>query len=175
MKKILITFVCVMLCGIGAVYAQIGFAKNKLYNVIPAGYVESVMGYKSGDDKAALQKQDVTDPLQQWLVSNLSGSFRFINPFENKAIHARTDNTLGITENNGSDESQLWTLRKKGEYVQIIPTNTPELIVAYREDGKLMQCNPYLLQTFSDGEEYGYRKGSRCQELSERYSWICRI
>ena len=137
MKKILITFVCVMLCGIGAVYAQIGFAKNKLYNVIPAGYVESVMGYKSGDDKAALQKQDVTDPLQQWLVSNLSGSFRFINPFENKAIHARTDNTLGITENNGSDESQLWTLRKKGEYVQIIPTNTPELMVAYREGGKL--------------------------------------
>lgn len=35
-----------------------------------------------------------------------------MNPFDNQALHARTDNSLGVTENNGSDESQLWTVKK---------------------------------------------------------------
>ena len=137
MKKVLVTLVCIWLCAFGAAHAQVGFAKNRLYNVIPADVAEWAMGYKPGDATASLLKLDAADRAQQWMVSNLSSSFRFINPFDNKAVHARTDNSLGITDNNGSDESQLWTIRPKGKYMQIFPTNSPELVMAYGGDGKL--------------------------------------
>lgn len=78
------------------------------------------------------------DKLQQWSVTNLSGSFCFINPFENKAIHATGDNTLGITENNGSDESQLWIIKKSGKFLQIYPSNSPDLILACQQNGRLV-------------------------------------
>lgn len=126
-----------MVCSLGMAYAQVGFAKNKLYNVIPADRAEWTMGYRPGEAKACLLKRDAINRAQQWMVSNLSSSFRFINPFDNKAVHARADNSLGITDNNGSDESQLWTIRQKGKYMQLFPTNSPELIVAYDGNGQL--------------------------------------
>lgn len=137
MKKVLISFVSLLICAFTAVQAQVGFAKNKLYNVIPAGKVQNALGYKQGSSEIILLRLNVEDKMQQWTVSNLSSSFRFINPFDNKAIYARTDNSLGITENNGSDESQLWTIRQKDKFLQIFPTNSPDLILSCNSEGKL--------------------------------------
>lgn len=137
MKKVLISFVSLLICAFTAVQAQVGFAKNKLYNVIPAEKVQNALGYKQGSSDIILLRLNVENKMQQWTVSNLSSSFRFINPFDNKAIYARTDNSLGITENNGSDESQLWTIRQKDKFLQIFPTNSPDLILSCDSEGKL--------------------------------------
>ena len=81
---------------------------------MPVGQTEKALSYQEGTAQAVLLPLSAKDSLQQWSVTDLSGSFRFITPFANKAIHAKADRTPGITENNGSDESQLWTLRKQG-------------------------------------------------------------
>ena len=52
-------------------------------------------------------------------------------------MYARVDNVLGVTDNNGSDESQLWTVKQKGDAVLIIPTNTPELMLVCNPQGAL--------------------------------------
>ncbi|WP_300812017.1 glycoside hydrolase family 2 TIM barrel-domain containing protein [uncultured Bacteroides sp.] len=148
MRRIFLSLVCMLVCAVGAVQAQVGFANDKLYNVVPAGRGGSVVGYRSGSTEAVLMKRNDGDQLQQWTVTSLSGSFRFINPFENKSFHVKTDKTLGITENNGSDESQLWSIVQKGDRVQIVPSNSPSLILACNKSGRLV-----LLDKNSSGNE----------------------
>ncbi len=136
MKRILL--LCLLTCIVGTLQAQVKFAKDKLYNIVPAGQTDKAVSYKSGTTQAILVSLDGKDQQQQWSVTDLSGSFRFITPFENKAIHAKADNTPGITENNGSDESQLWTIRKQGKSYQLIPSNAMSLMLTCDASGKLL-------------------------------------
>ena len=137
MKRLSSLFLLLLLCAAGILQAQVKFDKNKCYNLIPVSHNGQAIGYRTGNDLSVLKPADADDRLQQWSISLLSGSYRFINPFENKALHARSDKKLGITENNGSDESQLWTLKKKGKYMQLIPSNGMELLLACDKDGHL--------------------------------------
>ena len=118
--------------------AQVSFAKDKLYLLSLAGKSEQVIAYEAGQVTPKLVKQRNKQKVQQWSITGLSGSFRFMNPFDNLALHARTDNQLGVTENNGSDESQLWTVTRKGDFYQITPTNTPKLMLACTGQGELV-------------------------------------
>ena len=136
MKRILL--LCLLTCIVGTLQAQVKFAKDKLYNIVPAGQTDKAVSYKSGTTQAILVSLDGKDQQQQWSVTDLSGSFRFITSFENKAIHAKADNTPGITENNGSDESQLWTIRKQGKSYQLIPSNAMSLMLTCDASGKLL-------------------------------------
>lgn len=138
MWRLIVCMLCLSLWIVEEGYAQVGFSKNCLYNVFPAACPTQVLAYKEGGKAILLVAPDAKSRYQQWGVSNLSSSFRFINPFENRAIHATTDNTIEVTDNNGSDESQLWTIRKKGEYMQIILSNTPHLILSCNEQGQLL-------------------------------------
>lgn len=53
------------------------------------------------------------DQKQQWNINELSGSCRFVNVFEDKALRADVDHkALVVTEVNGSDEAQLWSIQK---------------------------------------------------------------
>ena len=137
MKKILISLACIFVWALSVAGAQIDFAKDKLYNIAPAGQKGKVIGYKAGGGEALLVKQRAADQLQQWALSNLSGSFRILNPFENKALHNKAGQAVGITENNGSDESQLWIVRENGKFVQIFPSNSPDLIMVCNKSGQL--------------------------------------
>ena len=101
MRNILICLIYVWVSAVCTAHAQVGFARNKLYNIVPVNYSGKAVGYDPDSKRVVLSVSNDADKLQQWSVTNLSGSFRFINPFENKAIHATGDNTLGITENNG--------------------------------------------------------------------------
>lgn len=136
-KKISFLFFVLLVCAVGALQAQVNFDKNKCYNLIPAAHAGKAVSYQTGNAFPTLRQTDGKDLSQQWGISNLSGSFRFINPFDNKALHARSDNRLGITENNGSDESQLWTLRPQGRYVQIVPSNSMNLLLTCDAKGQL--------------------------------------
>ena len=135
MKKCFLYLLVMSLCmlAFGEAYAQ-----NARFS--PVNNPDKAIGYDSGKVVVVLKKADNNDKLQQWTVSKLAGSVRLINPYTNKAVHVRTDYLLGIAENNGSDESQLWTIRKKGKYIQLIPTNSPDLILV-STSGKLQLQN----------------------------------
>lgn len=135
-RNVFFSLVVLLALAAGRLSAQATFAKDKLYQVCSVKYPGKVLGYKSGSATAALVGQEHTDSFQQWGISGLSGSFRFINPFENRSLHARADKALGVTENNGSDESQLWMLVPAGEAVLLVPTNSPELALSISAAGK---------------------------------------
>ncbi|MCM1310031.1 MAG: DUF4981 domain-containing protein [Bacteroides sp.] len=67
-----------------------------------------------------------------WTLTKLSGSWRIINPLTNMAL--RDDaGKVGIGENNGSDEAQLWTITPaagKDKYT-LTPTNNSKLSWKY--------------------------------------------
>ena len=126
-RNIILSLVLLLAFVAGSVSAQTNFAKDKLYQVCSVKYPGKVLGYKSGQSTAVLVGKETSDKFQHWGVAGLSGSYRFINPFENRSLHARTDKALGITENNGSDESQLWILEPVGDALLLVPANSPEL------------------------------------------------
>ncbi len=82
------------------------------------------------DDKAALVRPDAAALSQYWTLTELSGSWRLINPFANVALRSESA-SVGVGENNGSDEAQLWTITAAagGKYT-LIPTNRPQLAAA---------------------------------------------
>ena len=138
-KQSLFYFLMLVLLGTLNVGAKVKFDKNKLYRVSPVVMQYKVVGIQ--DASLALIASSVNDENTNWEISDLSGSYRFINPFVDLAIHANVDNTARITEKNGSDESQLWTVIKKGNHYQLVPTNFPQLIMACNANGKLVMLN----------------------------------
>ena len=76
-----------------------------------------------------LTKQNDNNANQHFTLNELSGSWRMINPFTNKAIRTQGD-ALTLGENNGSDEAQLWKVVADGQYVNLIPTNRPTMAAA---------------------------------------------
>ena len=168
MRNIFVCLMCVWVCAVCTVHAQVGFARNKLYNIVPVNHPGKVLGYDAGSQRVLLNNSNEADKLQQWSITNLSGSFRFINPFENKAVHAKGDNTLGITENNGSDESQLWLVKKNGKYLQIFPSNSPELILSCSSNGQFILVDKTKFVTNS--ETYFYINVSKVAMPAENVS-----
>lgn len=62
-----------------------------------------------------------------WAISELSGSWRIINPFARMALRA-DGSSLELGEPNGSDESQLWKITPAGNNgYYISPANDPSL------------------------------------------------
>lgn len=168
MKKILICLIYVWVSAVCTAHAQVGFARNKLYNIVPVNYSGKAVGYDPDSKRVVLSVSNDADKLQQWSITNLSGSFRFINPFENKAIHATGDNTLRITENNGSDESQLWIIKKSGKFLQIYPSNSPDLILACQQKGRLVLVDK--VKFLNNPETYFYINVSKVAMPAEAAS-----
>lgn len=168
MKKILICLIYVWVSAVCTAHVQVGFARNKLYNIVPVNYSGKAVGYYPDSKRVVLSVSNDADKLQQWSITNLSGSFRFINPFENKAIHATGDNTLGITENNGSDESQLWIIKKSGKFLQIYPSNSPDLILACQQNGRLVLVDK--VKFLNNPETYFYINVSKVAMPAEAAS-----
>lgn len=168
MKKILICLIYVWVSAVCTAHVQVGFARNKLYNIVPVNYSGKAVGYDPDSKRVVLSVSNDADKLQQWSITNLSGSFRFINPFENKAIHATGDNTLRITENNGSDESQLWIIKKSGKFLQIYPSNSPDLILACQQKGRLVLVDK--VKFLNNPETYFYINVSKVAMPAEAAS-----
>lgn len=107
----------VMLLSANVLLAQ-EFVRGELYNISTA-------------------KGDVTNPGgedAQWTLSELSGSWRIINPFTGMAYRA-DGKKVALGENNGSDEAQLWKIVPDGQDTyRIYPANNPSL--AWGADGK---------------------------------------
>lgn len=103
------------------------FEQGKLYHIVSALKGQVVDFGKEG--RLDLTKQNDNNANQHFTLNELSGSWRMINPFTNKAIRTQGD-ALALGENNGSDEAQLWKVVADGQYVNLIPTNRPTMAAA---------------------------------------------
>ena len=116
------------------------FEKGTFYWIRSARYGGKVWTLGAGQTSAAIQLNapSATNDRQVWTVTELSGSYRLINPFGQQAAHNTSDGRIEATENNGSDESQLWKLEPAGQgnYL-LIPANRPTQAVRAGADGKL--------------------------------------
>ena len=127
-----------MLCVTSALMAQTAFRKGALYNLFPA--TDGRLALQLDGSKATFQKMDVAAEGQYWTVTELSGSVRIINPFTNQALRADGDK-VGVGENNGSDEAQLWKVEifqgKMRGAVVLVPANRPEVAMCREANGTL--------------------------------------
>lgn len=72
-----------------------------------------------------------------WTLSELSGSWRIINPFTNQALRA-DGNAIALGENNGSDEAQLWKITPAGKNrYTLIAANRPDMAITI-QGGKML-------------------------------------
>ena len=110
---------------------KVRFDKDKHYKIVLKSNTKYVIE-ETGSTTVALKENRPDTPQQLWSITGLSGSWRMINPASDLAIRAEgTILTLGV--NNGSDESQLWTV----DGSTLIPTNQPDMAIATDRDGNL--------------------------------------
>lgn len=90
-----------------------------------------VAGGNAGDN-VSLSSSEKMD----WKVAELSGSYRLISTDSGLVIHVASDGSLRVAENNGSDESQLWTISPVGnDSYMLVPSNMPQLAVVVADEG----------------------------------------
>ncbi len=116
--------------------AQTVFERGRLYTIRPLSAREAVWNSAEEGTTVALSPVDASAAGQQWTVSGLSGSYRLINPFSGLVAHATSDGRVAMTENNGSDESQLWRIETVGNASLLVPSNSPTLAVRMTADGR---------------------------------------
>ena len=103
------------------------YRRGVLYHLIAVSEGMTVETDNAG--KLKLSALDSANPNQHYTLNELSGSWRFINPFNNRAIRTEGD-AMEHGENNGSDEAQLWKTEKNGNFVTLVPTNRPDMAAA---------------------------------------------
>ena len=127
-----------MLVLSSAVMAQTTFRKGALYGLYPA--TDGKVSLELDGSTIKFKTIDESVPGQYWTVTDLSGSVRIINPFTNQALRA-DGNKVGVGENNGSDEAQLWKAEtfqgKMRGAMLLIPANRPEVAMCRESNGTL--------------------------------------
>ena len=114
--------------------------KMNLLGLLFCLFTDRTLGFNQGKgDAVQVNKKDLENGRLVWTVEELSGSYRLMNPFQNLAMHTTGDGAVCMTENNGSDESQLWKLESvQGKYYLLVPANRNTLAVACKQNGGLM-------------------------------------
>ena len=118
-----------------SIRAQVRFERGRLYVIRPNSATGQSWGGGKSGEAVRLGKTDATDAAQQWTVTELSGSYRLINPFSGLAAHATAEGRVAMTEDNGSDESQLWLIEPVGDAFLLVPSNSPSKAARQRRDG----------------------------------------
>ena len=127
-KKLALALV-VAVSGIFGATAQEEFQKGMLYHIHAYGNKGNVV-YETNEKTIGLADFNKDDASQYWQVSELSGSWRIINPVTNHALRVN-GSRVEVGENNGSDEAQLW----RYEDGMLIPANNPNFAVAKSKKG----------------------------------------
>ena len=136
-QRLFVILTCLVFLAVQSLQAQVRFDKKKLYNVCSVKYPGKAWSYSGSAPNVKLATVSESDKQQQWSITDLSGSFRLINPFENRAVRAADNALAQVAEVNGSDEMQLWLIKSVGEYVQLIPSNKAQWVASCREDGTI--------------------------------------
>ena len=136
-QRLFVILTCLVFLAVQGLQAQVRFDKKKLYNVCSVKYPGKAWSYSGSAPNVKLAAVSESDKQQQWSITDLSGSFRLINPFENRAVRAADNALAQVAEVNGSDEMQLWLIKPVGEYVQLISSNKAQWVASCREDGTI--------------------------------------
>ena len=153
-----------MIVASSAVMAQTTYRKGALYGLYPA--TDGRVTLELNGSAIKFKTIDRSAPGQYWTVTDLSGSVRIINPFTNQALRADGDK-VGVGENNGADEAQLWKMEtfqgKMREAVILIPANRPEVAMCREQSGALSLIPIAEARTknaaafrINETEEYGF-------------------
>ncbi len=89
-----------------SVMAQSTFDKDKIYKIAQKTGHQWVVE-EWGPTSVGIGSDQPDAPAQLWTITNLSGSWRFINLDSDKAIRTDGDKVM-LGDNNGSDEDQKW-------------------------------------------------------------------
>lgn len=127
-QRLFVILTYLVFLAVQGLQAQVRFDKKKLYNVCSVKYPGKAWSYSGSAPNVKLAAVSESDKQQQWSITDLSGSFRLINPFENRAVRAADNALAQVAEVNGSDEMQLWLIKPVGEYVQLIPSNKAQWV-----------------------------------------------
>ena len=132
MKKLISVLVLLLCIAVLPLRAEQVFEKGGLYLIRSKKYVDAVLNYASAENGSAvtLQSADDCGVSRLWTIIELSNCVRFINPFDNVSFHATGAGKIETAENNGSDESQKWTLEPVGGNAYLlVATNNPSMAV----------------------------------------------
>ena len=129
-NRTLLLAIVALFATIGS-FAQVQFEQGKLYHIYTQGKKQNVVTEKKGN-KVETTDYEERNAAQYWKVSELSGSWRIINPLTDHAMRA-AGNKVELGENNGSDEAQLW----KMEDGLLIPTNNPSVAAVKEKNGSI--------------------------------------
>ena len=154
--RFVLLLVALLLSASGA-WAQGKFEKGKLYHLQTSAAKKNLVCELTGKKVGTTDfKSDNT--AIYWKVSELSGSWRIINPVSNQALRAE-GNRVELGENNGSDEAQLWLIEDN----LLIPTNRSDMAVCLSDKGELLlikkeeaQKNRNAQFTFQLSEQAGF-------------------
>lgn len=105
--------------------AQVKFSKDWFYK-IEVKYSKSNRTCVSYDSSGNLLFSEflADNDSALWVIDGLSGSYRILTTDKKKAISLGADNVLKLAENNGSDEGQLWIIKKIDKYsFEIVSAN----------------------------------------------------
>lgn len=133
--RLLLLLACAAMACAGAV-AQEAYRRGVLYHVVPATHADRAVGHAA--ERVAATKFNAAAPGQYWTLTELSGSWRIIDPFANVALRTNGE-AVEVGENNGSDEAQLWQTEPLGRdgLCLLVPANRPDMAAALARDGSL--------------------------------------
>ncbi len=152
MTRFQFTLIAIALLLASATLSARPFSPGRLYTISPAP-AEKLVANVDG----SLSEPDSEAAAQYWTLSDLSGSWRLINPFSNLALRADGSNVTS-GENNGSDESQLWKITPAGKNTYTIsPTNSASQAVAV-SNNRLVLADKSKASKFiiAEGDKIGF-------------------
>lgn len=120
--KTLKSLLCLLLVAFLALPAAAQWPKGALYHLLTTTQL-------AVQDDAALVPLNAQSLQQYWTVSELSGSYRIIDPFTQRALR-HNGNAIETGEVNGSDENQLWKLETTPRGILLVATTRPDMAVA---------------------------------------------
>ncbi|MCM1029643.1 MAG: DUF4981 domain-containing protein [Alloprevotella sp.] len=131
-KSTIIALLMVIATTLGA-SAQ--WVKGELYNLSPTRPAGRTI---TATPAAGLSAIDLADPSACFTITELSGSWRIINPFTGVALRA-DGAAVGSGEVNGSDEAQFWLIEPgmDSSHSLIIPANNPSKAIKAGAAGEL--------------------------------------
>lgn len=127
----LLPLLLALVLGLPLMAAAPDYAEGALYLLSPAGDSSRTVRI-GGDGAVTVAPADASDAGQYFTLTGLSGSWRLINPFSNRALRS-ADGAVESGENNGSDEAQLWRVLPSARgAVMLVPANSPGYAAALK-------------------------------------------
>ena len=140
MKKFFQEMVFLLCLSCLSVSAQntLKFDKNALYQLVSVKFADRAWSHVDKGNPVVLNKVMESHRSQLWSLSDLSGSYHIVNPYDYQAAQASENGKVQMVELNGSDEMLLWQIKPVGEYFQLVPSNKSQWVVSCNQKGELL-------------------------------------